>query len=224
MKKRMTVCFFALFFLVACQAPRITVVSPEEGQKFSENEGINFVATAIDFTGKVIGDDKIIWTSDVDGEIGTGANFSLDDLSIGRHKITVTATDSRNKTSSKIINISVLGPPAIKIDSVGNIGDMVASASGTSTGVGVDSEHCVVVVYINVRGRFWIKPTYLNPLTVIEADGSWTCNIRTGGEDEIATEVWAFLWNISDGDPPVMGNAPELPISLDVLHDMKTRE
>ena len=40
-----------------------------------------------------------------------------------------------------------------------------------------------VAVYIHVGGGWWTKPTFAEPATVIEPDGTWTCDITTGGLD-----------------------------------------
>jgi hypothetical protein len=48
-------------------------------------------------------------------------------------------------------------------------------------------------VYIKVRGGWWTKPYWSTPLSPIEEDLTWTCDITTGGVDEEATEVCTFL-------------------------------
>jgi hypothetical protein len=56
-----------------------------------------------------------------------------------------------------------------------------------------------VIVYIFIpygphgAGGWWIKPTCANPLRTIAEDGTWSCNITTGGIDETATGIAAFL-------------------------------
>ena len=56
-----------------------------------------------------------------------------------------------------------------------------------------------VVVYIFIpygpqgAGGWWIKPTCINPLRTISVEGTWSCNITTGGIDETATGIAAFL-------------------------------
>src|SRR5262245_19181302 len=42
-------------------------------------------------------------------------------------------------------------------------------------------------------GHFGTKPYWSLPATLILADGTWTCDITTGGVDERATEIVAFL-------------------------------
>jgi exo-beta-1,3-glucanase (GH17 family) len=50
-----------------------------------------------------------------------------------------------------------------------------------------------VAVYIKVLGGWWTKPLWSSPVTSIECDGSWVCDITTGGEDAQATDIAAFL-------------------------------
>lgn len=59
-----------------------------------------------------------------------------------------------------------------------------------------------VAVYIYVSG-WYTKPYYNSPLTPINSDGSWTCDITTGGYDQYATSVKAYL--VPNGyNPPQM--------------------
>jgi hypothetical protein len=69
-----------------------------------------------------------------------------------------------------------------------------------------------VAVYIYVGG-WWTKPTFANPLTAIFPDGSWTCDITTGGSDQNATQIAAFLV-AATYSPPAMSGQQQLPASL----------
>jgi len=71
-----------------------------------------------------------------------------------------------------------------------------------------------VAVYIKVRGGWWTKPYWSSPLTNIHYDGGWVCDIVTGGVDEEATEIAAFL--VPAGyNPPSMSGGDTLPSELD---------
>ena len=52
---------------------------------------------------------------------------------------------------------------------------------GNITGV-TTADHRVAV-YIRVGDLWWIKPYYAAPLTTIDPDGTWTCDITTGDND-----------------------------------------
>lgn len=73
---------------------------------------------------------------------------------------------------------------------------------------------CKVAVYIKVKSGWWTKPYWSTPLTIIQSNGSWTCDITTGGIDEQATEIVAFL--LPNGyNPPSMSGGSTLPSELD---------
>ncbi len=59
----------------------------------------------------------------------------------------------------------------------GTSGDLTGEVSDVST-----ADH-KVLVYIYVGG-WWTKPTWAEPMTSINPDGTWTCDITTGGASE----------------------------------------
>jgi exo-beta-1,3-glucanase (GH17 family) len=71
-----------------------------------------------------------------------------------------------------------------------------------------------VVVYIKVGSGWWIKPYWDSPLTIIWPDGSWTCDITTGGNDPNATAIAAYLIP-NNYIPPSMSGGSTLPAELE---------
>ena len=70
-----------------------------------------------------------------------------------------------------------------------------------------------VAVFIKVRGGWWTKPYWDEPLTRVDPNGSWQCDITTGGIGEQATEIAAFL--VPSGySPPLMSGQRSLPAEL----------
>ena len=69
-----------------------------------------------------------------------------------------------------------------------------------------------VLVYIYVSG-WWIKPYANHPLTTIAKDGTWICDVTTGGIDETATRIDAFLVRSSFQAPILLG-ASAIPSSV----------
>jgi exo-beta-1,3-glucanase (GH17 family) len=70
-----------------------------------------------------------------------------------------------------------------------------------------------IAVYIYVSG-WWTKPTWANPLTWIWNDGSFTCDITTGGIDQNATKIAAYL--VPNGySPPLMYGDSTPPAELE---------
>lgn len=76
-----------------------------------------------------------------------------------------------------------------------------------------DAEKVRIAVYIRVDGGWWTKPYWDSPATAIAPDGSFSVNITTGGHDEQANEIAAF---VIPGEyyPPGLRGEPELPAEL----------
>ncbi|MGA7341194.1 MAG: hypothetical protein WBE72_03225 [Terracidiphilus sp.] len=69
-----------------------------------------------------------------------------------------------------------------------------------------------VAVYIYVDG-WWTKPYFDSPQTSIDCDGTFSTDITTGGDDQEATAITAFL--LPEGyTPPLLSGEATLPESL----------
>ena len=74
----------------------------------------------------------------------------------------------------------------------------------------VDTEKLRVAVYIRVNGGWWTKPYWDSPATPISPDGSFSVDVTTGGRDEQATDIAAFLIP-AEYYPPGLRGDTELP-------------
>ena len=79
----------------------------------------------------------------------------------------------------------------------------------------VDPYEYQVVVYIYVPGAngWWVKPSFDYPYTEIDDYGNWSTYIFTGGIDDEATKIAAFLIPY-DYDPPAAAGWSSLPQAL----------
>ena len=69
---------------------------------------------------------------------------------------------------------------------------------------GVNPASNRVAVYIYVNGAGWFtKPFCATPLTTIQPDGTWTADITTGGSDQNATRIAAYVVPASFSQPCV---------------------
>ena len=87
------------FTLLGCPPYAVTILSPLSGAIIEAGEEITFSGSATDFQDGELSDDSLVWTSDKDGEIGEGEEFTRDDLSEGEHTITLTATNDHNHST-----------------------------------------------------------------------------------------------------------------------------
>ena len=65
-----------------------------------------------------------------------------------------------------------------------------------------DDYNVAVYIYVPPYG-WWTKPYAYQPLTPIAGNRTWTCDITSGGQDECATKITAFL--VADGYDPSEG-------------------
>jgi hypothetical protein len=79
--------------------------------------------------------------------------------------------------------------------------------TGRIANVNPQDYHAAVFIFIN---GWWTKPFWDRSLTSIQPDGGWTCDITTGGIDETATRIAAFL--VPKGvTPPRMSGQSAFP-------------
>src|SRR6185295_1240998 len=87
-------------------APVVTITAPADGTVVGDVKPVTFTATATDtIDGNV--SSTLVWTSNRDGQIGTGPSFSTDSLTVGTHRITASAHDSVPLTDVHQITIEV---------------------------------------------------------------------------------------------------------------------
>ena len=87
-------------------APSANISSPGNGSAFVEGSSVNFAGSATDNEdGNLSG--SLVWTSSLDGQIGTGASFSTSSLSVGSHTITASVSDSGGLNASDSVSITI---------------------------------------------------------------------------------------------------------------------
>ncbi len=86
--------------------PSATITAPAGGSTATVGDSVAFTGSASDVED---GDltSALVWTSDIDGVIGSGGSFSTSVLSAGTHTITAAATDSVLLTGSTTVTIQV---------------------------------------------------------------------------------------------------------------------
>jgi hypothetical protein len=91
----------------ANDSPRVSITSQSDGASFNSGDSISFDGSASDTEdGDLTG--SLVWTSNLDGYIGTGGSFSAV-LSDGTHTITASVADSGGSNDSDSITIIIGG-------------------------------------------------------------------------------------------------------------------
>ncbi len=97
--------------------PLLFIASPQDGAAFDYGSPVVLHGIGSDLLDGPISADKLQWTSDRDGNLGSGDTIVNQKLSVGEHIISLSATNSSGLTSTVTIHIKI-NPPA-KLQSVG---------------------------------------------------------------------------------------------------------
>lgn len=122
-------------------SPSVTITTPLNNASFDQGADIVFNSAASDTEDGVLSGSSLVWTSNLDGQIGTGTTFSTNDLSKGLHILTLTARDRDNATGTASITITTGNTAPTASITLPHDGD--AYTTGTTVifnGVGVDLE------------------------------------------------------------------------------------
>jgi hypothetical protein len=97
-------------------APTLVINTPTSGQLIDEGAGPSFTASVTDAEEPALGN-TVVWSSDVDGQFGTGAVVSSTALTPGPHIITAYVVDSGGLEAVASVPITVNGRPVVNITS-----------------------------------------------------------------------------------------------------------
>ncbi len=102
--------------------PAVTIATPPPASSSFKGQFVSFTGTANDLEDGSIAA-SLTWSSNLDGPIGTGGEFTTRDLSVGTHTITASVTDGGGLTSQAQVTVTVdVSAPAILVGA-GNIAD-----------------------------------------------------------------------------------------------------
>lgn len=92
---------------VANQPPTATISNPADGSSFSEGDAILLTGVALDPEDGSLTGPTLVWTSSVDGAVGSGSSFPWTP-SPGTHGLVLTATDSQGATGMDSVGFVVV--------------------------------------------------------------------------------------------------------------------
>jgi PKD repeat protein len=95
-------------FPVPAKPPEVFIDGPLQNAVYMVGDEVTLNGAAYDPQDEWIEDDtKLVWTSERDGELGTGELVFLDDLTPGSQIITLTATNSFSLSSSRSVTVTI---------------------------------------------------------------------------------------------------------------------
>lgn len=165
---------------VACT---LTVGDPVSGSK-------SLSARPVDQAGKLF-PATLTWLSDNPDVAAVDENGNVRAVSKGTARITA----SSGGVTGNVVTVTVLPQvvPAVAFETVARYGRS-GYVTGVVTGMKATSyKNYRIQVFIHVNGGWWTKPYFNNPATAIDSVGEFSANIDTGGMDQDATEIRAYL-------------------------------
>jgi len=98
--------------------PTATITSPSDGNFYTPGQSITFSGSGYDAEDGTLNGGSLVWSSSIDGQIGTGTSFTKSDLSVGTHTITLVVTDSKGNSENASINITITTPSDLIIQNL----------------------------------------------------------------------------------------------------------
>ena len=88
-------------------SPVAAITAPADDMSFNVGETVTFQGTGTDAEDGALTDSALVWSSSIDGAVGTGSPLSVATLAQGEHTITLTVTDSDGAVSNAFVIITV---------------------------------------------------------------------------------------------------------------------
>ncbi len=88
--------------------PLVAISAPVDGRLFAAGQPVTFAGSASDLEEGVL-TGQLVWTSDLDGVLGTGGTFARP-LTVGTHRISAVATDTAGLQGGAQVNVTVTAP------------------------------------------------------------------------------------------------------------------
>jgi probable HAF family extracellular repeat protein len=89
------------------QSPAATISAPISGRQFQQGMAVVFSGTGADPEDGQLSGASLVWSSNIDGVLGTGNSFTRNNLSVGTHTITLTVTDSKGATGTATTTVVI---------------------------------------------------------------------------------------------------------------------
>ena len=124
----------------AATAPTAQIDNPGSSLVVLQGTAVNFQGSGNDAEDGILNGSALTWRSSRDGNLGSGGNVNVNNLSVNVHTVTLTATDSANMTGIDTVQVTVHRPPTANISTsattINSGSGIVLSGSGNDPDTG----------------------------------------------------------------------------------------
>jgi uncharacterized protein YkwD len=152
-------------FLVPAKAPRPVILQPADGAVLGPSDGLTLLAGGDDPEEGELDEATMRWSSDRDGQLGTGAVVDVPRLSVGDHLISLSARDAAGQVGADTVLVhirrtSVFLPVAAKASSVRPAvpPPAIAPRPTATRPASVEMARQVIVLVNQIRSRQGLPP------------------------------------------------------------------
>jgi len=90
------------------KAPTASILSPGPDATYATGQAVPLEAEGTDLEDDQLPDDAFSWSSDKDGQLGTGPLYHALNLSVGTHTITLAVEDSKGHTTTETTTVNIV--------------------------------------------------------------------------------------------------------------------
>lgn len=147
------------------ESPSVSITSPDDGASFEAGADVTFQGNASDPEDGSLSGTSLTWSSDLDGELGTGTSITVNDLAEGTHQVTLEATDSEGATASASVSVAIEG------GSSGNVVDMTIEDNAFVDPQGAENTDASVTIDLGQTVRWTYVSSGSSVHTVTSGEG-----------------------------------------------------
>jgi hypothetical protein len=92
---------------VDAKSPELAITAPQDSQSFDFGAPVVLHGLGADLKDGALTGDKLQWSSDKDGSLGTGATLVINTLSVGQHTISLSATNSDGLSTTVSVHVTI---------------------------------------------------------------------------------------------------------------------
>jgi len=196
-------------------APNVTITSG--GGTYDAGDPISFAGSGSDPEDGALSGTALVWSSNVDGVMGTGAALTYSSLTVGTHTVTLTGVDSGglSDSDSTLVTINLvqvnLPPNAVLTGPTSADTGVSLTFDGSSS---ADNDGAIVDYTFDFGDGTVLSGTSTSASHTWTATGTWTVTL-TVTDDDGATATDTLLVTITE--------APQLPVIADQTGEFGSR-
>lgn len=174
-------------------APVVDITSPVNGASYASGATVSFSASATDAEDGNLSS-SIVWSSSLDGVLGSGASLSTSSLSAGNHIVSARAVDASGLAATDTVAVSIAAAPAApsSVTATNNRNNSATvrwkDNSGNETGFQIERQKQTASLVWGNSNSFSVAA---NVVSYTDKSGSGTYRYRVRARNAVGDSAWS---------------------------------